>query len=394
MRSLPVRVPIAVGLILVFASVTNIYGSRFGIVPDMILLGAAITAFVWLGAYGFESQHTSLFLAVICVLLALYLVLSVYHFSYRGIRNAASLFSVAAIFLFFFNASQSLLNSRIFLGAAITGFLLLVLLRELPLDIAKNMLNSAMCYYLVLIFLCLTKLKSIRLWNVSALFATTFVLSMLNNHRTLAALSILLTFQFAVLNLNIARVQIRTLMFAGIVLCGVGVVSVLVNPDMLIFANAFNDLLASEGERTIMSGRQVIWPALWDEIMRNPILGLEPGASTSDLYATTLSAHNYFLEIGLQLGFTGIVLVIVMFWSLWRMTYPSRDLTLAGAENFLTVLVTMVAVHCLFDVFLTQDSLAVGVPIWMALGLGLGGLASESRRSVRILPAGPLPASS
>jgi len=164
-------------------------------------------------------------------------------------------------------------------------------------------------------------------------------------------------------------------MFAGIVLCGGAIVSFLVNPKMLVFANAFNDFLASEGERTIMSGREVIWPALWDAILQNPVLGLEPGASTSDLFATNLSAHNFYLEIGMQLGFVGIFLVVLMFWALWRIPYPSRRLGYRNAEDLLTVLITMVVVHSLFDVFITQDSLAVGIPVWIALGLGLGGLA-------------------
>lgn len=372
-----VPVPDLIALLFVCASVVNVYAVRHGTVPDLMLLGVAVVAFVWTISKGLNAKKIMLYLLTIGMLFSLYVLLSAYHLSYGGFRNAASIFAVTAIFLFFFGSSRYLQTSPVFLAALCIGFAFFIFLRELPLDVSRNLVNSAMCYWVISIFLCLTRLKSIALWNVSILFTIIFVLSLVNDHRTLAGLSVILLFQFIVLNLNIARKPMRALMFVGMVLCGVGVIALLVHPDLIVFANAFNDLLLSEGERRIMSGRELIWPAIWEAILLNPILGLGPGASTGDLYATNLSAHNFYLEIGMQLGLVGIVLVVVLFWSLWRVAKPSGRPELCAAENFLTVLITMVALHCLFDVFLTQDSLAVGIPVWMALGLGLGGLARE-----------------
>jgi O-antigen ligase len=214
-----------------------------------------------------------------------------------------------------------------------------------------------------------------------------FSLSVINGHRTLAGASLVLLIQYYVLSLRFSRIQVRNLMFLGLIVVITGVIALVTNPNMAVYTAVFNDFVTSEGGRTINSGRQVLWPVVWQAIVEHPLLGMGPGTIVGDVYTTTLSAHNLYLQIGLQLGYVGFGLLLLLFWSLWRAARPIGLPTTRNLENLMTVVVTMVIVHSLFDVFLLQNALAVGIPVWIVLGLGLGTLARDAS-SLYVLRSG------
>lgn len=356
----------------------NLYLSRLGVIPDVLLLGVAIPAFYWTLKEGFDPRRIRFFLLVVATLFCVYLLYATSRLSFVGFRNAAAIFTVTATFLFFYRASGYLMRSTGFLMVLVIAVASFIFLWKTPFSVAKNNINAAMCYYLIAIYLCRSHGRLIRTRHVTILFLLIGAVSAINGHRTLAGSSILLLLQYYILNMNVARVAMRNLMFAGLAGVVAGSIALMVNPRFAALTSAFNTYVTSEGGRRLNSGREILWPTVWEAIEANPVLGMGPGAVPGDLYETTLSAHSLYLQIGLQTGIVGFALLFLLFLSLWRAARPLGRPDTRAAENLMTVIITMVIVHSLFAVFLFQNALAVGVPVWMVLGLGLGTLAREA----------------
>ena len=225
-----------IAYLIIFANVVNLNFARLGIVPDVLLLGASIPAFLWTLNEGIDTRRIRLYLYVVAAMVGIYVLYSALHFSYDGFRNAAALFAVTATFLFFYRASGSLCTSTGFLMALFIPLVSFVILWESPYAVAKNNINGAMCYYLVAIFFCYPGLKKIKTRHVTLMFSLIFVISAINGHRTLAGSSVLLLLQYYVLSMNIARAQLRILMFVGLIAVVAGIIALLVDPDMAVFS--------------------------------------------------------------------------------------------------------------------------------------------------------------
>lgn len=377
-RHLRVTATEAIAYTIIIANAVNLYFSRLGAVPDVLLLGVTIPAFLWTVSEGIDIRRIRFFLIVVASMIGIYVLYSGARLSLQGFRNAAALFTVTATFLFYFRASNLLTRSTGFLIALIIALGTFIFLWHTPFSVTKNNINAAMCYYLIAIFMCYPGLRKIRTRHITLLFFLIFSISALNGHRTLAGSSILVLLQYYVLSMNVRRTQLRFLMYVGLITVVSGVIALLASPRMSEFALAFNTVVTSEGGRTLMSGRQILWPIVWQAIVAHPVLGMGPGTVLGDIYSTTLSAHNLYLQVGLQIGFVGFAMLVLLFWSLWRAARPIGPPATRNAENLMTAVITMVIVHSLFAVFLLQNALVVAVPVWMVLGLGLGALAREA----------------
>lgn len=365
---------------IIIANVVNLFFVRLGIITDVLLLATSIPALFWALSRGIDTRRIGLYLFVAAAFFVFYLLYSAFLLSYNGFRNVAALIVVISTFLFFFRAASYLCANTGFLISLFIPLGSFVLLWENPYAVGKNFINAAMCYYLVAIFLCYPGMLRLKSRHVTILFFLIFAVSAANGHRTLAASSVFLLFQYYILSMDIARQQLRFMMFVGMTAAVAGVIAVLTNPDMAVVTAVLNDIVTGEGGRSLNSGRQILWPVVWQAIVDHPILGLGPGTVVSDIYATPLSAHNLYLQIGLQVGYVGFGLLLLLFWSLWHAARPTGSPVTRLVENLMSVVVTMVVMHSLFDVFLLQNALAVGVPVWMVLGLGLGMLSSEAAK--------------
>lgn len=368
----------AIAYSIIFSNVVNLFFVSLGIITDILLLATAIPAFAWTLNKGLDIRRLHLYLIAVAALFISYLLYSAILLSYDGFRNVAALFAVIATFLFFYRAAHHLCASTGFLIALFVPFGSFVLLWEIPFAVGKNFINAAMCYYLIAVFLCYPGMRKLRTRHVVVLFFLIFAISSANGHRTLAGSSVLLLLQYFVLSMNLARRQIRNIMFLGMTVVVVGVIALLTDPDLAVVTSILNEIVTGEGGRNLNSGRQILWPVVWQAISDHPVLGMGPGTVVSDIYATPWSAHNLYLQIGLQIGYVGFGLLFLLFLSLWRAARPTGLPSTLFVENLMAVVVTMVVVHSLFDVFLLQNALAVGIPVWMVLGLGLGLLGHEA----------------
>ena len=84
------------------------------------------------------------------------------------------------------------------------------------------------------------------------------------------------------------------------------------------------------------------------------------------------SAHNLFLQVGLQAGIPGMTALAALFASLlFGLAAPQGGAAEPVRRFALAALVTVI-VHSAFEVFLLQDNMVVAAIAWLLLGLGAG----------------------
>jgi len=252
--------------------------------------------------------------------------------------------------------------------------------------VEKNTMNGVACY---LIFSggAIAMARTKRPALVAAfIFGLVTILAAIAGHRTIEGMGIL----GFVIFLTLRRAPFRATRLAILFATAAG--SFLL---IAYFAGLFgrrlqfvDEFLLQYTGRNAESGRQIIWPIIIHAVNSSPIrywFGLGSGATFSSIYASQLSAHNYFLQTYMQTGTIGLALLIALFIAIWRSVYfrPLRD----PLGCYMTTLVIVVLIHSSLEVFLMQVNLDIGVNAWMALGLGAGML--ERKRIIRALRPPP-----
>ncbi|GAA2533786.1 O-antigen ligase family protein [Mycolicibacterium diernhoferi] len=117
----------------------------------------------------------------------------------------------------------------------------------------------------------------------------------------------------------------------------------------------------------VESGRDVLWPSILHAVSETPIFGLGAGALPRDVLTTQLSAHNYYLQVYMQVGLLGIGLLVAFLLSAWKRLSTATT----GAGRFGSALFLLFLVHNGTEVLMFQNNTLIGVPAWCAIGLAL-----------------------
>ena len=128
--------------------------------------------------------------------------------------------------------------------------------------------------------------------------------------------------------------------------------------------------------KNFFSGREILWSALLECIKENPLTGLGLNIIPSDVINnTTLSSHNLFLQIGIQMGIIGIVSIFMIFKNIIKLCSKS--------ENNISILISCFCLGIIliefFEVTITQNLLISGIEKWFILGYG----CKEAYNSIR-----------
>lgn len=144
----------------------------------------------------------------------------------------------------------------------------------------------------------------------------------------------------------------------------------------------FNDWSLRFTGKPIMTGRNTIWAQLLDLISLKPWLGHGSGVLPEDFLSTSLSAHNLYLQIGLQTGIIGISLLVLFFFVVWRMLWKNKtDLRVKLVGAFLI----SIMIHQTFEVTLTQNQFSIGLLQWLIIGFGLN-FALNKNKTIKTEP--------
>lgn len=141
--------------------------------------------------------------------------------------------------------------------------------------------------------------------------------------------------------------------------------------------SAYNEISRDITGKNIMSGRQIIWPEVAAFVLEKPWLGWGGGSQLRNFSHLTLSAHNLYLQILLQVGVVGLTALLIFLFSIWNIFWRlsfNKDIRWAAA-SFIYVLLCQN-----FEVTLTQNNMALSWPMWCFIALIMG----NASRGLRI----------
>jgi O-antigen ligase len=120
--------------------------------------------------------------------------------------------------------------------------------------------------------------------------------------------------------------------------------------------------------KNLLSGRDYIWNILLDLISNKLWLGYGAGALPSHFFDTDLSSHNLYLQISLQVGILGLILLLIFLYFIWmklRLSLNDKKTALV-ASYFVGIII-----YQLFEITLTQNNFGLAIIQWLIIGLGL-----------------------
>lgn len=134
-----------------------------------------------------------------------------------------------------------------------------------------------------------------------------------------------------------------------------------------------NELSLRFSDKPLLTGRERIWERLANYIAQKPFFGYGSSTLPGDFASSNLSAHNTYLQVGLQTGIIGILLLLLFFFFIWKSLWNARqDSKIVLASSFFIGII----VYQLFEVNLTQSNFGLGLIQWTIIGF----LLSFSRK--------------
>lgn len=127
-----------------------------------------------------------------------------------------------------------------------------------------------------------------------------------------------------------------------------------------------NNIIHGITGKNFFSGRQIIWSILIDAVIHRPWFGYGSGTTPSDVSWISLSAHNWYLQTALQVGFIGLVVFVALFYSIWLLLWRGRnDNIVRLAASFMIGIL----VHQMFEVSLTQNNMGTALLQWLIISI-------------------------
>ncbi|WP_421740079.1 O-antigen ligase family protein [Caulobacter sp.] len=183
-------------------------------------------------------------------------------------------------------------------------------------------------------------------------------------HRLMLALGLAMPLGVALLNL----VKVRWARLIPVLLAvsiGVGAIAVYTQYQKIPEFRLVDAEVRKQTGRSMLSGRQKMWGSISEAIIEAPPLGYGPTVRASDVTGRPFSTHNAFLNVGLQGGFVGL---IVVFGLVAAIGYRAFTAPVDSAGVILSVYLGGVLVHNSFETVLFTNSFPIAVLTWTNLG--------------------------
>lgn len=140
----------------------------------------------------------------------------------------------------------------------------------------------------------------------------------------------------------------------------------------------YNNIIIEYTGKSLFSGRNELWKIIINLVKAKPFLGYGSGTLISDFLFTNLSAHNLYLQIGLQVGLIGISALIVCLFNIWKAFWNNRynKKVIIVACYFVGFII-----YQLSEISLTQNNFTFSVLHWLIIGIGLS--FCEENKAIR-----------
>ncbi len=302
------------------------------------------------------------------------------HPEFQAVKHTVGVGVGATLFFHFaYNAPRFFLRRDAVL--VVIGAVSTITVLGLAADVAaKNVISAMLSYYgmiagLLAVGTAASPAAGLRAGLIT--FAAVMVIGLTLDHRTMMGLGAAGGLFW--LMLNLAPVRLFRWGALAVALLGIGLLLVLNTDNNIIDTTRLSELIHDYTGRSAASGRQNVWPQLLALAVQKPIFGWGAGVVISEQAQVQYSAHNFYLQIYLQIGLVGLATLIALLLSMWQVTRMSGAPGSRQIELYMTAVLMIVIVHSALSDFLTQNLLVVAVPVWILLGLGLGQLAHLRR---------------
>lgn len=309
----------------------------------------------------------------------LYGALTIADPSFRGVSNTLAIVVSAMFFLFFAQIGRQVAQHAeaawISLGTAVAAAVIWHAAGATP----KNTVSGLCAYPILTAGLIWIARGAPPMRTAIFAFAAIGVMGILFEHRMMAGAGLIGIAAFTAI--RIAPLQLtRNIVLGALIACIVLLVA--------LFAGLWgfdirdiDDLIKETSGRTAESGRQLIWPILFDKVSKSPWIGLGSGILPENLYSTRLSAHNHFLQVYVQTGIIGLSSFIILLALIWRAIGRPRRSEPVGI--YLSACFLVLLVHLSLEVFLMQGNPTIGVGAWILFGTGVGILGGGTSNTAR-----------
>lgn len=121
-------------------------------------------------------------------------------------------------------------------------------------------------------------------------------------------------------------------------------------------------------DKSLFSGRGDLWVEIWQKVVEKPLFGYGMGTEASDITSFSLTAHNQYFQFLLEQGFIGLVVFLLLLFSIWKLLvkrlnyYPAK----LSACFFLGILV-----YENFELTLFQNNYPIAFFLWLIMVIGI-----------------------
>lgn len=368
-----------VGCLLSISGVGALASVRLGFLGDALLLVPILLTLPW--QLGPRSRlDLGLMTIFLGGLFIVYLLSSVAHNSLQAWKHTFQIIFCLAVFRFFFINSAELIRSRAFWISLVAALVLGIAASATPLTPAKNVASGYLSYVALTIgFLLALRLNRRRHLIVLTSFAVVAAIGFALDHRTMSGLGLFGALCYLALCLPNRR-TVSVSILGGVAFVIIVIIAIFTQPEFQIYLRNIDQWFRIHTGRPALSGREFLWPILMKSLSYSPVFGLGAGMVPGGVFNTNLSAHNLYLQVALQTGILGTVILSGILLALWHLSRPTGNASSITSERVAVSMLAVIMIHNCFEVVLLQNALVVGTSAWMLLGLSLGNISQLRSR--------------
>lgn len=245
----------------------------------------------------------------------------------------------------------------------------------------ENTLASLILYTSCFILLYKLSYKSTGKYNFSSFFyalITSIILLMTGSRSTF------LSFSFGVLTYILWDILAKRKILGKIYFFAISYIVyfiTIVYPKIneYSFYPVLNDLSMRFFQKPLLTGRDSIWRNTFKFIKDGPFWGYGSSISPEDLYDTTLSSHNLYLQTSIQVGITGVLLLAIFFFCIWNLSLNENN---NKKIRLLSSYIIVIIIHQTFEVTFTQNQFSVALLQWSIVGILVSELSIYNKNTL------------
>lgn len=301
------------------------------------------------------------------------------RFEDQGFRNTFATLTAATALMVFYSYGREMVASR---GWRICAFIILAggAVGVMGSGLPKNITGGTFLYVVAMAVAVLIANGSNRAGVlVAGFFALTGLTAFLFDFRSLIGYTAVLVLGY----LGAVWLPKRVFWVVGVIGASTVVAATIwyfLNVTTSEFAVYFTRYVSDTSGRRATSGRDWLWPNIVYVVQaNNPWVGVGAGALPRDVMPTDLSSHSYYMQVFLQTGWIGLVLLIGLLLAIWSPLAMSNQ----SAGHFGAAVFLMFVTHNSTEVLMFQNGLIAGIPAWCVIGLCMSAAAAAASPSAR-----------